>query len=143
MSFSSSRRNFMRTGLGTAIVASRTGWFAADSVAKAVPQAQWHHPLDALNAEEIELTARILQQSGKVHPETRFGLLELQEPPKAQVRSDLVNGTVHRAAYIMLYDWSTATGWEMVVDLTTRRVASETLLDSREPPCFWLAFDPD
>jgi len=52
------------------------------------------HPLDPLSAQEIDLAVTILQQSGKILPGTRFGLIELHEPPKAQVKTDLANASV-------------------------------------------------
>jgi Cu2+-containing amine oxidase len=141
MSFSSSRREFMRIGLGAATAAREFRRLDVDAVAQGVPQTQdLQQPLDPLSREEIGLAVRILQQSGKVHSETRFGLIELQEPTKAHAKGDVANGTLHRAAYVMMYEWSTATGSEAVVDLGTRRLVSETILDSREPPAFGLIF---
>jgi primary-amine oxidase len=98
------------------------------------------HPLDQLSAQEIEQAVTILQQSGNLPPSTRFGLIELNEAPKAQVKTDLANGTMHRAAHLLMYDWGSATASEAVVDLGSRRIVSQKILESREPPSFWLIF---
>jgi primary-amine oxidase len=98
------------------------------------------HPLDPLSAQEIELAVTILQQSGTILPSTRLDLIELHEPPKVQVKTDLANGIMHRAAHVLMYDWSSARASEAVVDLGSRRLVSQVILDSREPPTSWLAF---
>jgi primary-amine oxidase len=113
----------MRIGLGAATAAREFRGLDVDAAVQGVPQTQeLRHPLDPLSREEIELAVRILRQSGKVHAETRFGLIELQEPTKAQAKGDVSNGTRHRAAYVMMYEWSTATGSKAVVDLGTRQL---------------------
>ena len=40
----------------------------------------------------------------------------------------------------MMYDWTTAKGSEAVVDLDDRKLVFESILDSQEPPPFWLIF---
>lgn len=73
--------------------------------------------------------------------ETRFALIELNEPSKARLREDLASGTFRREARVQLYDWSTTTASEAVVDLTGGRVLSWTNLESPEPTSFFLVFD--
>lgn len=99
------------------------------------------HPLDPLTQEEIRLAVSILSEGGHVLPETRFGLIELREPTKRQVREDLASGAFHREAYLQAYDWSSSTAAEAVVDLEGRRALSWTELESREPTSFFLVFD--
>lgn len=99
------------------------------------------HPLDPLSAEEIRRTVSILEADGRVHPETRFALIELHEPDKSRAREDLASGAFRRQAYVQAYDWRTTTASEAVVDLTGGSVLSWTDLDSPEPPTFFTVFD--
>lgn len=99
------------------------------------------HPLDPLTAEEIRLAVSVLEGDGYVSPDTRFGLIELREPSKGQVREDLASGAFRRDALVQAYDWSSSTAAEAVVDLDGRRVLSWTELESREPTTFFLLFD--
>jgi primary-amine oxidase len=99
------------------------------------------HPLDPLTAEEIRLVVSALEDDEFVHPETRFGLVELREPSKQQVREDLASRVFRRDAYVQAYDWSSSTSAEAIVDLDGGRVLSWTQLESREPTTFFLVFD--
>ena len=43
------------------------------------------HPLDGLTAAEMERVTRILREAGEANDQTRYPLIELIEPPKADV----------------------------------------------------------
>lgn len=122
----------------------RTGSLAALLVFSTVPAVRAQapqHPLDPLSATEIRRAVSILEEEGRVQPETRFALIDLHEPPKSRVREDLAGGTLRRRAYAQMYDWSTTAAAETVVDLADGRVVSWTPLKSREPPSFFLVFE--
>lgn len=129
------RRRFHTTGLV---------WIAATLLLVSAPRVfaqSPEHPLDPLTAEEIGQTVSILEDAGRVGPETRFTLIELHEPPKTRVQEDLASGVFRRAAHVQLYDWSATAASVAVVDLAGRRVVSWTELESREPTSFLPVFD--
>ena len=92
------------------------------------------HPLDPLTREEIGTTVDVLTRAGRMTPQRRFGLIDLHEPPKRQVRDDLAAGRAPRAASALLYDWATRIASEAVVDLDRRAIISWHDLPPGEPP---------
>jgi len=94
----------------------------------------FEHPLDPLTSEEIRQTVDILQTDLRFGPETRFAIIDLDEPDKAQVREDLETGVFHRAARALFYNWESSTASDAVVDLTSRTIVSWKDLDSSQPP---------
>src|SRR5687768_7175567 len=79
--------------------------------------AQPQHPLDPLTAAEIRRTVEVLEGDARFGTETRFALIDLHEPLKEIVFQDLERGTARRASRSILYDWSSRTASEAVVDL--------------------------
>lgn len=131
----------MRKGTFSVIRHGTIGLLLAIGVAATGHAQSVRHPLDPLTAEEIERTVSILQEAGHVHSETRFALIELHEPGKDRVREALEHGNFRREAYVQLYDWSTNSAMEAVVDLVGRQVSDWDPLASREPPTFFSLFD--
>ena len=92
------------------------------------------HPLDPLSSAEIERAVAVIKASGRSGSEMRFGLIELKEPPKAQVWKDLASGRARRSAVAILYDWATGTTSEAVVDLGAGSLTSWAEVATGEPP---------
>ncbi|TIC80237.1 primary-amine oxidase [Nocardioides sp. GY 10127] len=81
------------------------------------------HPLDPLTAEEIESARTILDEAGLLGPEKLFGLVQLQEPLKADVAAfDAGEGELDRRVFIVILDIQAQTGTEYIVSVTHRRV---------------------
>ena len=93
-----------------------------------------HHPLDPLSVEEMRSAVASLRAAGKVGPQTRFGLIALAEPSKADVHEQATSGVFHRVAKIVLYDWQTETPAEATVNLTSGALISWHELAPRSPP---------
>ena len=92
-------------------------------------QSAARHALDPLSAAEISSAVSILKSSGRVTDQARFGTISVQPQPK---------DSRERAARILGFDWTRNQGFVAVVDLSGRRLASLTVVDS-EPPMRLLA----
>jgi primary-amine oxidase len=84
--------------------------------------AQATHPLDGLTAREHWAIYDALIASGKTDSTTRYLYAGLQEPPKAEVLAWRRGQPIPRAALVHLVQGRR--GYEVVVDLTGKRVAS-------------------
>jgi primary-amine oxidase len=82
----------------------------------ALAQATPTHPLDSLTAEEYTLTKQILTEAGYISEESRFPLISLHEPPKADVLNWEPGQPFSRAAFAIVKQGSET--YEAVVDLT-------------------------
>lgn len=91
----------------------------------ALSQSSAPHPLDPLNAAEIQRAVSVLRQSGHLTPESRFGTITVEPRSKSRPES--------RAARLLGFDWSRNEGFVAVVDVDAGRVESWTVVDS-EPP---------
>src|SRR6266481_3826747 len=65
------------TALGRTLVAALIILHSARALAA--------HPLDPLSSKEISAAVSVLRASGEIDAETRFALIDLDEPPKADV----------------------------------------------------------
>jgi primary-amine oxidase len=84
------------------------------------------HPLEPLAADEFRSTAAILRRDRGLDESWRFASIELNEPPKAQVRSWRPDDPVPRTALAVLWNRADNQTWEAVVDLAGDRVVSWT-----------------
>jgi primary-amine oxidase len=82
------------------------------------------HPLDPLSKEEIAATVEILKASGKVTDSSRFPMIVLQEPPKAEVLSYKPGAAFRREAFVMVYERATNQTFEALLDLNKKSVSS-------------------
>jgi primary-amine oxidase len=86
------------------------------------------HPLDPLSAAEIQASVALLRAAGHVDEATRFALIDLDEPDKAEVLAWRQRPTQRRApsrrAFVIARHELTV--YEAVVDLDARRVESWT-----------------
>ncbi len=89
------------------------------------------HPLDALTADEIEAVAKLLRQSGAADDKTLFGIISLDEPPKADVLAWTPGREFQRHAFAILRkDQKT---YEARVDLKSAKVISVTEVPGKFP----------
>src|SRR5690348_3213979 len=88
------------------------------------------HPLDPLSASEIRATQSVLTARGLLAGSTRIMLLDLQEPPKADV---LAKRDTPREAFVVIYDATRNTTSEVVVDIGAGIVRSSRIVPGAEP----------
>lgn len=93
---------------------------------------QQAHPLDPLSFEEVKSVIALLHQSQKISKETRYGLIELNEPSKQVILKN--KSVTSREAYTMMYDWKRKAGFEAIVDIAGQEVKSWQQLKSDQPP---------
>src|SRR5262245_46485170 len=84
------------------------------------------HPLEPLSAAEIRATVAILRRDGSLADTFRFASIELQEPPKAEVKAWRTGEQVRRRAFAVLWNRADNQTWEGVVDLSRDQVESWT-----------------
>ncbi|MFT4082783.1 MAG: primary-amine oxidase [Nocardioides sp.] len=102
------------------------------------------HPLDRLTAEEIELNRTVLDKAGLVGDTTRFPLVQLDEPDKAQVLAWRPGTPWDRRVRSVLLDRGTGEVAEVVVSLTEAVVVSRRGVDvvaEGQPPIMGEEFD--
>jgi primary-amine oxidase len=79
------------------------------------------HPLDALTAEEIHAAVQILRAEGRIDAATRFSLIDLDEPVKAEMLAWRPPESLPRRAFVVARHDRVV--YEGVVDLAARQVA--------------------
>jgi primary-amine oxidase len=82
------------------------------------------HPLDPLNAAEIDATAKILRQASSWPAAGMFSTIVLNEPPKREVLAYTGGGTFARQAFAIVLDRPNNRTFEAVVDLRASRLVS-------------------
>lgn len=102
------------------------------------------HPLDRLSAEEIELNRSILDEAGLLGADTRFPLVQLDEPSKATVLAWRPGQAWDRRVRSVLLDRADGGVTEVVASLSERRVVERRavdLLTEGQPPIMKEEFD--
>src|SRR6185437_8195116 len=108
--------------------------FVIMAVATAPPQAQTlAHPLDPLSKEEMATATTVLKDAGKVSDSVRFVLIHLHEPPKKDVLALRPEKVIPRQAFAVLYDWTSNTTSEAVVDLSGKKLLSWKNIPGAQP----------
>ncbi len=78
------------------------------------------HPLDPLSAEELSEAVEVLRNSGHVDDESRYPIINLHEPPKAEVLSWKEGESFRRAAFAVVKQGTRS--FEAIIDLTDQEV---------------------
>ncbi len=89
------------------------------------------HPLDALDAEEIQAAVRLLRDAGHIDDTTLFSSIKLAEPPKTIVKSWTSGEPIPRAAQVVARTGGRA--FAGVVDLPRGAVKSWTPAAGGQP----------
>jgi len=92
------------------------------------------HPLDGLTAQEVWTAYQVLQASGKVDAKTRYPLVQLKEPPKAEVLVWKPGQAMRREAFIVVKQ--AAQTFEALVDVNAKRLLSWTEVKGVQPNFF-------
>lgn len=82
------------------------------------------YPLDPLTAAEIKKTVQILKDSKTTTGKDIFNVINLKEPPKAEVLAYKPGTTFRREAFTSFYDYGKNGVTEAVVDLNAGKVTS-------------------
>ncbi|MBA4053929.1 MAG: hypothetical protein C0490_04385, partial [Marivirga sp.] len=85
---------------------------------------QVQHPLDPLNETEIKTVKQLLFAEHKIDSTYRFFVINLKEPPKAEIMCYKPGQPYRREAFAVLYNWSSNSTFETVVDLVAKKVRS-------------------
>jgi primary-amine oxidase len=88
------------------------------------------HPLDPLTGDEIRATRSVLNARGLLAGGTRVMLLDLHEPPKADV---LAKRATPREAFVVLYDATRNATTEAVIDIGAGALRTSRLVPGVEP----------
>ncbi|MGA5699145.1 primary-amine oxidase [Peterkaempfera bronchialis] len=92
------------------------------------------HPLDDLTAAEITAVRRILEEAGRVAETTRFPLVLLDEPDRAEVAAYRSGDPVRRRVRATLLDTATGAAGEALVDVTAGAVVAWRDLRTDQAP---------
>lgn len=92
------------------------------------------HPLEPLSKAEIATAMNVMRASGKVAPDTRFPVIALHEPPKAEVLAYKPGTPIRREAFIVVFDRATNTTSEAVVDCVQSSLVSWKKIPGVQPP---------
>jgi primary-amine oxidase len=82
------------------------------------------YPLDPLTAAEIKKTVQILKDSKTTTGKDIFNIINLKEPPKAEVLAYKPGAAFRREAFTSFYDYSKNGVTEAVIDLNAGKVIS-------------------
>jgi len=97
------------------------------------------HPLDPLNAEEIETVHAVLVDEGKVEPErvesheVAYGMIHLNEPHKRVVTSWKQGEPLNREAFASIYDHPNNKIYEAIIDLENETLLSYEHVPGKQP----------
>lgn len=92
------------------------------------------HPLDPLSLDEIQTTCDILRQQKQLNEHYRFAIVELYEPPKAEVVAFKHDGNFERSAFVILFDGKTGATFEAIINITQAHIVSFTHMQLDQAP---------
>src|SRR5690348_6473136 len=125
-------QSFAPARIWKTIVLRSAAWFLSLGVALPPAAAQApRHPLDGLTAPELWTSYEALQASGKVNPKTRYPLVQLKEPPKAEVLAWKPGQPMHRATRVVVKQGPQT--YEAIVDLDSKKLISFTEIKGVQP----------
>ncbi|MFL9960894.1 primary-amine oxidase [Paraburkholderia sediminicola] len=92
------------------------------------------HPLDPLSGEEMQLACDLVKAAEQLDSHARFPMVELREPPKAEVVAFKRGSYFSRTAFVLAIDRSNGATIEFDVDLREKRIASRRVLPFDQAP---------
>lgn len=95
---------------------------AGESFAQAADAAA--HPLDPLGKQEIVAAVEVLKAAGKATAATRYPIIVLHEPPKAEVLAFKPGDAFRREAFAVVFERGNNKTGEAVVDLRNKKLLS-------------------
>jgi len=121
------RMTILKAGL-VALSLVCSGW--ANAQKPVAPPTKVTHPLDALTAAEINRTMALLKKAGNISDKTRFAVIRLLDPAKAEVLAWLPGMSMTRRALVVALDNQVTI--EGLVDLTAGQVVSWKPMPNRQ-----------
>nr|MCU0353786.1 hypothetical protein [Cytophagales bacterium] len=111
---------------------------AASSASKStfVVADEFRHPLDPLDTNEIKSVKEILLASGKMDTNQLLFLINLHEPPKAEILAYQAGQPFRREAFVCSYNYDKNLVSESVVDLKAKKVLSFKTVSDVQPGTF-------
>ncbi len=88
----------------------------------------FQHPFNPLSMDEIKQVKQSLLEAGKIDTTFLFYVINLQEPPKVEMLKYKSGDPFRREAFAVVYDRPNNKTFEALVDLTTRKIISFTLI---------------
>src|SRR5207249_12273445 len=82
------------------------------------------HPLDPLNAQEIEFSAQLLRALPQFQKDASFSTIVLNEPAKEEVLRYTAGSPMPRQAFSVILDRTGNRRFEVVVILTTKQIVA-------------------
>lgn len=116
------------------IIISCTEKPAVKGVAKV--QVTTPHPLNPLDTSEITLAKKILLDEGKIDTTYRFYIINLNEPPKAEMLKYKTGDPFRREAFVSVYDRANNKTYESIVDLIGKKTLSYDNVPGVTPGAF-------
>ena len=105
---------------------------AADTINKTLETVI--HPLEPLTREEIKAVAAIVREGmAELGDSLRFEMIELLEPPKAQVRAFKAGDPITREARVNLFCTGDIGVWRLTVSLDKREVLTKEHVPDARP----------
>ena len=95
--------------------------------------AEPRHPLDPLDAQELETMVSVLREAGKLTEGSRFPQVTVVEPPKTLVRRFKPGDPIQRLAKAVILDRKQDKVFEAVVDLNQKKVTTWKHLPGAQP----------
>src|SRR4051812_1229140 len=92
------------------------------------------HPLDRLGADELRRSRDVIDTAGLLRPATRFALVQLLEPAKADVLAWVPGTSIDRQVLSVLLDTETGEVTEVVVSLDRQQVLRSTVVPTTTHP---------
>ncbi|PRY06273.1 primary-amine oxidase [Paraburkholderia sp. BL25I1N1] len=92
------------------------------------------HPLDPLSGAEMQLACDLVKAAEKLDSHARFPMVELREPPKAEVVAFKTGNYFSRTAFVLAIDRSNGATIEFEVDLREKKIAARRVMPFGEAP---------
>ena len=92
-----------------------------------------NHPLDPLTKEEIAVTVETLRAANRIDEASRFPIIVLQEPPKAEVLGFRPGSSFRREAFAIVYQREANKTFEAIVDVKAKTVLLWKEVRGRQP----------
>jgi primary-amine oxidase len=100
--------------------------------------AKVRHPLDPLGPDEIQIAVDTIKKERRLADTVRFVTVALNEPAKELILHPRSGRPVAREAFMVLLDNATGTGYEAVVNISTRSVTRFEALEAGVQPSITL-----
>jgi primary-amine oxidase len=92
------------------------------------------HPLDQLTPAELQAACALVRESRGFSEWSRFAIVRLEEPTKAEIRAHAAGTNLARLAFLLVLDTETGAAQEFIVDLSAGKIRDRRTLRNTEHP---------